>query len=109
MACTFVNDGNILWLEVHRVGAPAAWTTGYDYQLGDVVIPRFPVLGQADIMFQVAGFIGSSGLSEPSFPAALGGTVEDGGVVWSAVSSSGSPPQLPSSEYYIITESVTAV
>ena len=108
MVHDFVSDANLLWLKVPKIGTPPAWIPGYDYQLGDVVIPRFPVLGQEEIMFQVVGFIGSTGTTEPPFPSSSGGTVEDSGVIWTAISKDGNPPQLPPSEYFVITESVTA-
>jgi hypothetical protein len=109
MAAVFIQDGNLLWLMVEKVGSPLVWNGGTNYEQGDVVIPRFPVSGQENIMFQVVGYIGSSGAAEPSFPILAGQTVEDSGIEWTARKKTDSPLQLGPNEYFEIHETVTAV
>jgi hypothetical protein len=101
---TLLQDGNILWIPVVKVGNPDPWESGRDYKIGDVVVPRFPVVGQEDFMFQVVGFAGTSGSSEPVFPSTEFARVEDGGIVWRALRKDRDPPQLPVNEYYILSE-----
>ena len=103
----FVEDGNILWLAVTKEGSPLPWNNGTRYKMGDLVVPRFPVVGQENVMFQVVGFIGKSGAVEPSFPVSSLAKVIDSGIEWRAIEKNSSPPKLEESEYYLIKETVT--
>lgn len=104
---TFIIDNQILWLAVTKVGNPPAWVPQTNYQLGDVVVPTAPQVSQANLMFQVVGFLGMSGGSEPSFPVVAGNTVIDNQIQWEAVNPNLSPPALPYNEYYLIISSLT--
>lgn len=104
---TFLDDGNVLWLMVTKRGTPAAWSGATDYKLGDTVVPRFPQLGQEQIMFQCVGFIGSTGVSAPAFPTVIGSKYVDGGLEFLTQDQSSSPDTLTNQQYYQITEHLT--
>lgn len=103
----FVTDGRILWLTEQLVGSPPAWQPGYNYQLGDIVVPTSPTAQQLNLQFQCVGFIGTSGGTQPDFPGATGDTVVDNQIVWTALNPAEDPPQLPYDQYYIITPTIT--
>lgn len=103
----FVEDGNILWLAVTKEGSPPVWQNGFNYKQGDLVVPRFPQVGQENVMFQVVGFVGKSGAVEPTFPITEFAKVIDSGIEWRAITKSASPPQLEPSEYFLTTETIT--
>lgn len=107
MSLSFFEDGNILWLQVTKRGTPPAWQGGYDYTLGDTVVPRVIQPGQESIMFQAIAYIGSSGMSEPSFPSVAGSTVVDGGIEWKSQLAANDPSALSLDEYYLINEHLT--
>ena len=110
MACpTLIRDNRILWLEVPKIGSPSEWQPGVDYQIGDIVIPRLDVPippGKENVMFQVIGFCGESGNTNPVFPTLLNQTVIDGDVKWAARSPSDDPMQITNQEYYVIDRTV---
>jgi hypothetical protein len=104
----YVNDGNILWLAVAKFGTPPAWQPGINYRTGDIVVPRAPTIGQANLAFQAVGYVGSSGSPEPTWPTNTDMTVADGAVLWIARDSRASPAPLPANEYYQIDDQVVA-
>lgn len=57
------------------------WEDGHDYALGDLV----QRLTGSGIYWFKATVAGTSGVSEPTWPSTLGGTVVDGGVTWTAI------------------------
>lgn len=107
MAATYISDGNVLWLCVAKVGTPPPWQPGVNYKTGDVVVPRFPTVGQATLAFQAVGTLMSSGFPEPAFPSVVTSTIVDGGMIWIARDKTLSPPALPPNEYFKIAETVT--
>jgi len=105
-------DSGILWLARTLQGTPSTWTSGTNYNLGDTVIPTptfyinnpsFPT----NIMFQVVGFVGKSGASQPAFPLTIGQTVDDNTVIWEAIDPTKNPPNLPFDQYYLISPTIT--
>jgi hypothetical protein len=104
-------DGNLLWLARTLQGTPATWAPGTNYQLGDTIIPTptfytnnpsFPT----NLMFQLVGFTGESGPTQPTFPLIVGNTVNDNQVQWEAINSNANPPPLPYNEYYLINPTI---
>jgi hypothetical protein len=100
----FVKDHRVLWLQVPKVGTPAAWEAGKNYKIGDTVVPTAPPAELADKMFQCVGFLGKSGTSEPVFPNVLGNTVIDNNIIWKARDPELSPEALDKNEYCLIDE-----
>lgn len=68
-----------LWADVTLSGTPPLWTASTAYSVGDQVT----LTGGAVLQATVAG---TSGTTEPTAPASVGGTVVDGGVTWERVS-----------------------
>lgn len=108
MSAQFVNDGDILWLTLPKVGSPPVWNHDTEYNLGDVVVPRFPSAGQESLMFQCVGFVGTSGGSTPSFPTTVGQELVEGTNKWIARDPNSNPAQIDNHEYYYIKKTVTA-
>jgi len=54
------------------------WQKSYNYALGDYSRPTVP----NGYIYEVTSDTGSSGSSEPTWPAVVGSTVTDGGLVW---------------------------
>jgi hypothetical protein len=107
MANTYVEDGDILWLAINKVGNPPVWQQGTIYNIGDVVVPVNPDSGQTNLAFQCVGFLGKSAAVQPVFPTVGGNTIVDGGVIWKAVDPIANPDKLAYNEYYVIEQSVT--
>ena len=107
---TFVKDNHILWLKVPKKGSPAEWQPGYDYHLGDTVIPTSGVTipsGFEDYMFQCVAFIGKSSGSQPTFPVVLGSSVIDNTIEWTTRAADADPTKRSEEEYYIIKRNIT--
>lgn len=99
---TFVEDNNVLWLAVEKVGSPPAWQADTNYNIGDVVVPTSPQIGQENLAFQCVGFLGESSGSEPVFPATVGHTVDDKQIEWICQDPAQNPAALPPNTYYLI-------
>lgn len=107
MSEVFIEDGEILWLAVAKVGSPPAWIPNNDYKLGDIVVPIAPDVGQINLAFQCVGFLAKSNSSPPVFPLTVGQTVLDNQVEWRAVVPAADPLKLPYDRYYLIDETTT--
>lgn len=107
MTAMFTDDNDILWLCVAKSGTPDRWRPGTNYKKGDTVVPRFPVSGQEDIMFQCVGFIGKSNNSEPTWVNTNGALVIDNNIEWIARDPDVDPASLPTKEYYLIDQTVS--
>lgn len=103
---TFVEDNEVLWLAVQKVGNPPAWQPNTNYKLGDVVVPTSPQSGQENLMFQCVGFLGKAGGIAPVFPTTVGQKVADNQVEWECVNPGADPNQLEYNKYFQITQSV---
>lgn len=103
---TFHKDGQILWLQVPKVGSPAAWAPGTNYKIGDVVMPTAPIVGLEDFMFQCVGFIGRSGSVQPTFPTPYAATIVDGNILWTTRNPNQAPPKYENNQYVVIDELV---
>lgn len=57
-------------------------------------------------IYEVKGFLRKSGLVEPTWPIALGGTVTDGQVVWEAIAQNNTLPAWTASTSYAVNDSV---
>ena len=103
----FVEDGHILWMARQLVGTPPAWAQGVDYPLGAVVVPTNPQPGQEALMFQVVGFLGKSGPTQPTWTTNIGDSILDFEVEWSCHDPLSDPDALAYNEYHLITETVS--
>ena len=102
-------DGNILWLAIAKTGSPPAWSQNTNYEIGDVVVPTAPMVGQENLAFQCVGFLAKSSGVQPVFPVSVGQTIVDGEAEWRCVNPEADPVQLPYNRYYLITQTVTVV
>lgn len=105
----FVDDQNLLWKALDKVGTPSAWTPGKTYNTGDLIVPRTIQSGQELIMFQCVGFVSRADPAPPTFPLTLGATVIDNNIEWKARSPTADPQLLENNEFYFATETVTVV
>lgn len=101
------DDAEILWLVVLKVGSPPAWQPNTNYNIGDIVVPIAPQVGQENLAFQVVGFLAKSASSQPVFPLTVGNTILDNQVEWKCVDPAADPSQLKYNEYYLISQTVT--
>ena len=106
----FQKDNDIIWLKRVKVGTPPAWIPGFNYKLGDLVIPRPPVAPSlVNVMFQCVGFLGHSNTTPPTFSIVIGDPVIDNNIEWRVRDAEVSPEQLADEEYYLIAQTVTAI
>lgn len=104
----FVEDGNVLWILITKVGDPDMWQSGKNYRKGDIVVPTIIGPGQDTIAFQCIGFVGGSGLDEPTWTTTADDIIEDGNSArWKADAKDQSPAELGKDQYYLINETVT--
>jgi len=103
----FIEDKNILWKTMNKVGSPTAWKSGITYKLGDQVVPRTILPGQENLMFQAVGFISVSGLAQPTWPVVANTLQVDGSTEWKTRDPAVDPEFLKPNEYYLIDETVT--
>lgn len=103
----FIEDSEILWLAVEKVGSPPVWAPNAVYQLGDLVVPVNPQPGQENLAFQCVGFLGQSGGSQPAFTTGIGDSILDNQIEWRAVDPNADPLRLKYDQYYLINETVT--
>lgn len=102
-----VEDGEILWLAVAKVGNPPAWAPDTNYDLGDTVVPIAPQAGQENLAFQCVGFLGKSNSSQPVFPSTVGNVVIDGQIEWKTTDPTADPLALEYDQYYLIGRTVS--
>lgn len=102
-----IYDNSLVWLTITKIGSPPAWVPGTNYKLGDVVVPTNPQPTQLNLAFQVIGFRGRTGPTQPVLPVIIDDTIIDTEVEWTCVDPNSSPPQLPYNQYYFITPTIT--
>ncbi len=109
MTCTFIEDQNILWLQLTKIGSPPAWESGKIYNVGDLVVPRNPTVEQADMMFQCVGFLAKTPSSAPAWPSGPteGETLISGNVEYVAQAADKPPAALAANQYYLINRNIT--
>jgi hypothetical protein len=104
---SFIDDNQVLWLMVKKVGTPLAWASNTIYRVGESVIPNTVLAGQENMMWQMASIIGITGDTEPTFSTTFGDTVIDNEVTWATRNKLDSPEEPNDNEYYLIDEDIT--
>ncbi len=105
----FVDDENLLWKGLEKVGSPDRWEPSKTYQTGDLVVPRVIQAGQENIMFQCIGYIGRASPTAPVFSLGVNTLVDDNNIEWKTRLPTDDPEALKKNEFYFITETVTLV
>ena len=100
-----IYDNDLMWITLERKDQNFGWSPSVTYKIGDVVISVNDVVSNTEnLMFQVVGYLGTTGSTQPTWTTVLGGTYKDGGVLWETRSKVSSPAALPYNQYYIITK-----
>ena len=101
-----IEDGEILWLAITKVGNPPVWQPGANYNMGDIIVPTTPDANQLNLAFQCVGFLKKSSSSEPVFPVTANAVIISNQIEWLTVDPATNPAVLDYNQYYLISQEV---
>jgi hypothetical protein len=105
---TLTYDKNIIYRALPLEDTPPDWLANNIYQGGETIVPTDPIASDnVGVMWQVFGFVRSTGNVEPTWPTVLGNTVTDGSVVWTTKDPKEVEVTLDKSQYTVITKQTT--
>lgn len=103
-----VNDNELIWVAIPKVGTPAPWSANTNYKVGDEVVAVNQVTSDTvGVMFKAMEYRGKSGGTAPVFPTVAGQTVVDGNQILVCVTPTGPTVTAQKDQYFTITNSVT--
>lgn len=99
-----VYDGRLIWKARLIEGTVPVWQASHVYRKGDVVKKT---VGTSTLMYQCVGYLGVSGVSQPTWNTSLEASFDDNQITWFVQSPTQDVHTVPKNQYFVLSSTPT--